>query len=142
MWLWGLVLILAGGALAMRRRRPPAFVLLFFALCTLALGAVIFSACSAYAPLSMGLPTSISATAETTQMCLGKDALQTAFLWTVIVVVCCAAAGLFFGARLSSTNAARRTFAYIGSGLLLLLAIACVLLWIFGFMLCSSTWVY
>lgn len=143
MWLLGLFLILTGGALALRRntQRLPA-VLLFFAVCTVALGVIIFSACSAYAPLSMGLPASISATNETTLMCLGKDAFEKAILWTIIVASYSAAFGSVLWARLRSKSATGRAFGYIGAALLLLVATTCVLLGIFAFQLCATRWVF
>jgi len=140
MYLWGLALILTGSGLGLRpRTRYVAAVLLFFSACTIALGVTIFSACSVYAPLSMGLTTSISATAETTLMCLSKDAFDTAALWTTVVALLSAAFGLIFWARKSLKG---RAFAYIGAALLVLLAIGSVLLAIFAFMLCSTTWVF
>ena len=143
LWLWGLFLILASGALALRRsRRRSAAVLLFFAVCTVLLGVVIFAACSAYAPLSMGLPPSRSAIDETMLMCLGKDAFETAILWTIVVAACSASLGSVTWGRFRSKSAASRAVAYVGAALLLLVAATFVLLWMFGFSLCSTQWVF
>jgi hypothetical protein len=143
MWLWGLFLILSCGALALRRSSGRfAAVALVFAICTAALAVAIFSACSVYAPFSMGLPASISATGLTTLMCLSQDAFGTAILWTIIIVSCSAALGSVLWARVRSKSPTRRAFAYIGAALLLLVATASVLLGIFAFMLCSTTWVF
>ncbi|MBV8343764.1 MAG: hypothetical protein JO190_02095 [Candidatus Eremiobacteraeota bacterium] len=143
MWLWGLFLILAGGSLASRRASSSfAVVLLIFAVVTVALAVAIFSACSAYAPLSMGLPASISATDETTIMCLSKDTLGTAVLWTLIVASSSAAFGSVLWGRARAKSAIGRAVAAIGALLLVLVAAALVLLGVFSFSLCSTNWVF
>ena len=142
-WLWGLFLILGASALGLRRSTPRfSGVLVFFAICTLGLGIVIFSACSAYAPLSMGLGTSRSATYVTTVMCLGKDAFQTALLWTIVVLSCSAAIGSMLWARLTQTSRRTRIFAIILGVLLIVIAAAAVVLHIFAFSMCATRWVF
>ena len=141
--LWGLFVVFAGAALTLRRRkRGLAAVLGFLAICTVAVGVVIFAACSAYAPVSMGLPVSITATSETILRCLGKDAFDTAILWMIAAVSCFGAVGSILHARLHSTKSAGRVFANTGGVVLLLLAGASVFLRIFSFTFCSTRWVF
>jgi hypothetical protein len=141
MWLWGLFLALAGAAVALRGRRASFGipVLLFLAFCTAAVGFGIFYACYRWAPYSMGLSgPSISAADLNAFMCLSRDAVGTAGMWTVIVLACSTAVGLVAWARLRSRNAAIRAGCYIAAVLALLLAIAGGFLWFFGFSWCSS----
>ena len=143
MWLWGLLLILIGAALALRRSSwLLRMVLLAFALGTVALGAGILYACTAYAPLSLGLAVPISATDLTRIMCLSKDPFGTAIPWTVVVLSCSGAVALVLRSRASGKTATSRAFAYIGAALLVVIAVACVLLAIFSFGMCGTTWVY
>lgn len=141
MWLWGLFLVLAGAAYALRGRRTGfgTAVLLFFAFCTGVLGFTIFYGCYRWAPYSMGLGTpSISAARVTTFMCLSQDAFARAVAWTVIVASCSAAVGLIAWVRLRGRNAAIRALSYIGAAFLLLVAIAVGFLAFFVFSWCSS----
>jgi hypothetical protein len=143
MWFWAVFLILSALTFALRaKRRRFAVVPFLLALCTLALAAVIFWACAAYAPLSMGLATPIAATAETTIMCLSKDALGTAILWTIVVALLTAGVALALWGRLPARDARRRALPYIGAALMLLIAGASVPLYLLGFALCSTRWVY
>jgi hypothetical protein len=141
MWLWGLFLALAGAAFIVRRRgrRFETAALLFFAVCTAAVGLVVFYACAATAPSSMGLggPPGFSAARLTTVTCLGNRASVTAGTWTVIALSCSAALGLVSWGR-SRRKTALRAGAYVGAALLLLVAAAAGFGWFFGFSWCSS----
>lgn len=142
MWLWGLLLALAGAAFIIRRRgrRFEAAVLLFFAVCTGALGFIIFYGCHASAPYSMGLGApSIAAASLSTFTCLGQGAFAKAFNWTVIVLSCTAALGLVAWGRSRGKSAALRACLYVGALLLLLVAAACGFGAFFVFSWCSSS---
>lgn len=142
MWLWGLFLALAAAAFLLRRRGRyfEAAVLLFFAICTGALGCIIFYACSASAPYQMGLGTpSISAARLTTITCLSQGAFSKAIVWTVIVLSCSAALGLVAWGRSRGKTAALRACTYIGAALLLLVAAVAGFGAFFGFSWCSSS---
>jgi hypothetical protein len=142
MWLWGLLLAFAGAAIVVRRRgrRFEAAVLLFFATCTGALGFIIFYACYASAPYSMGLgaPPSVSVARLTTSTCLSHDAFGTARMWTVVALSCSAALGLVAWGRTLGKTAALRACAYVGAALLLVVAAAAGFGWFFGLSWCSS----
>ncbi|HEY5426970.1 MAG TPA: hypothetical protein VIJ77_10495, partial [Candidatus Tumulicola sp.] len=141
-WLWCLLLALAGGALAVRRRGRyfEAAALLFFALCTGALGFVVFYACYASAPYSMGLgaPSALAARL-TTFTCLSRGASTLTFIWTVVALSCSAALGLIATGHSGSKVAAIRVSFYIGAALFLLLAAAAGFVAFFGFSWCSSS---
>jgi hypothetical protein len=140
-WLWGLLLALAGAAFIVRRRGGhfEAAVLLFFAVCTGALGFIIFYACYASAPYSMGLGAPrVSAARLTTSTCLSQGAFTLAFIWTVVALSCSAALGLVAWGRLSGKTAALRVCAYTGAALLLLVAGAAGFAAFFDFSWCSS----
>jgi hypothetical protein len=141
-WLWFLLLAFAGAALILRRRGRPfeAAVLLLLAVCTGALGSIVFYACSATAPFSMGLGApNISATRLTALTCLGQSASTSAFLWTVVALCCSSALGSVAWGRLRGKTAAIRTLSYIGAALLLVIAGALGFAWFFGFSWCSSS---
>lgn len=142
MWLWGLFLALVGAAFIVRwrRRRLEAAALLFFAVCTGAVGLVVFYACYASAPYSMGLgaPPSVSAARLTTVTCLSHGASGTASMWTVVALSCSAALGLVAWGQSRRKTAALRACAYIGAALLFLVAGAAGFGWFFGFSWCSS----
>lgn len=143
MWLWGLLLALAGAAVIVRRRGRhfEAAVLLFLAVCTSAVGLVAFYACYASAPYSMGLgaPPSLSAARLTALTCLGRGAFDLASIWTIVTVSCSAALGLVAWGRTRGKTAALRACLYVGAALLLLVAAAAVFGWFFGFSWCSSS---
>jgi hypothetical protein len=142
MLLWGLLLTLAGAALIVRRRGSPfaAAVLLFFALCTGALGFIIFYACYASAPYSMGLGApGVSAASLTMFMCLSQGSFARATIWTVVALSCSAALGLVAWGRSRGKTAAFRASAYAGAGLLLLVAAAAGFGAFFVFSWCSSS---
>jgi hypothetical protein len=141
MWLWGLFLALAGTAFLARRggRRFEAAFLLSFAVCTGALGFLIFYGCCASAPYSMGLGApSVSAASLTTFTCLSHGAFTTAILWTVVALSCSGALGLVAWGRSRGKTAALRACCYIGAALLLLVAAAAGFVWFFDFSWCSS----
>jgi hypothetical protein len=140
-WLWCLLVALAAAAVAVRRRGRPfeATVLLLLAVCTGTLGLVLFYACSASAPYSMGLGApDISAARLTALTCLGESASASAFTWTLVALSCSAALGSIAWGRTRGKTAATRALSYIGAALLLLLAAAGVFAWFFGFSWCSS----
>jgi hypothetical protein len=142
MWLWALLLTLAGVALIVRRRgrRFEAAVLLFFAVCTGALGLAIFYGCYASAPYTMGLGApDVSAATLTTFTCLSNGAFSRAMAWTVIALSCSAAAGLIAWGRRRGKPAAFRAFLYAGAVLLLLVAVAAGFGAFFVFAWCSSS---
>ncbi len=142
MWLWCVLLALAGAASIVRRRARPfeAAVLLLLAVCTATLGVAIFYACSATAPSSLGLGApDISAARLTTLTCLGQSASTSAVVWTVVVLLCGAALGSIAWGRTPGKSAAVRALCYIGVALLLLLAAAAGFAWFFGFSWCSSS---
>jgi hypothetical protein len=142
MWLWGLFLALAGAAFIVRRRGRPfgAAVLLFFAVCTGAVGLIIFYGCYSWAPYSMGLgaPPSISAARLNTFMCLAHGASTWAFLWTVVALSCIAALGLVAWGRSHGKTAPLRACAYIAAVLLLFVSANAGFVWSFDFSWCSS----
>ena len=140
-WLWALFLALAGAAFVIRRRGRPfeAAALLFFAVCTGALGLAIFYGCHASAPYSMGLgEPSISAARLTTVTCLAKDASSTAILWTFVALSCSGALGLAAWGRARGRSAAFRACLYAGAALLLLFAAAAGFTLFFDFSWCLS----
>jgi hypothetical protein len=142
MWLWGLLLALAGSAFIVRRRGRhfEAAVLLFLAICTGALGFIIFYGCYASAPYSMGLGApSISAASLTTFTCLGHDAFGSAAKWTYVALSCSAALWLVAWGRSHGKTAALRACLYIGAALLLLVAVTAGFGWFFVFSWCSSS---
>jgi hypothetical protein len=140
MWLWALLLTLAGGGVALRARRAnfgSAF-LLFLALCTGAIGFGIFYGCYRYAPFSMGLYEPYLSTANSELFrCLGKDALGTAVNWILIVVLCSAVVGFAALAR-RSRSVATIVLCYAIAGLVLLAVMAAGFLLFFGFSWCMS----
>ncbi len=141
MWLWGLLLALAGAAFLVGRsgRRFEAAVLLFFAVCTGALGFIVFYVCYASAPYSMGLGApGVPAARLTTLNCLSQGASALASTWTIVALACSAALGLVALGRARGKSAALRALAYIGAALLLLLAAAAGLASFFNFAWCSS----
>jgi hypothetical protein len=140
-WLWGLFLALAGAAFMVRRRGRhfEAAALVFLAICSGALGLVIFYACYASAPYSMGLGApSISAARLTALTCLSHGAFALAFVWTVVALSCSAAVGLIAWGRSRGATAALRACPYIGAALLLLVAAAAGFASFFDFSWCSS----
>jgi hypothetical protein len=142
MWLWCLLLALTGAALIVRRRGRhfEAIVLLLLAVCTGALGLIVFYGCSASAPFSMGLGApNLSAARLTTLTCLGQAASASAFSWTIIALCCSAALGSVAWGRLRAKTTGVRVISYIGASLLLLLAAAAGFGWFFGFSWCSSS---
>ena len=142
MWLWALLLTLAGVALIVRRRGRnfEAAVLVFFAVCTGALGVAIFYGCYASAPYTMGLGApNVSATSLTMLTCLGHGAFSRAIGWTVIALSCCAAAGLAGWGRRSGNAVALRACLYAGAVLLLLVAAAAGFGAFFVFSWCTSS---
>jgi len=142
MWLWGLLLALGGAAFLVRRtgRRFEAAVLLFFAVCTGALGFTIFYGCYASAPYSMGLGApGVSAASFTTFTCLGQGAFSRAMAWTIVALSCSAALGLVAWGRSRSRSAAFRASLYAGAALLLLVAGAAGFGAFFVFSWCSSS---
>jgi hypothetical protein len=143
MWLWGLFLALAGAAFMVRRRGRhfEAALLLFFAVCTGAVGLVAFYACYASAPYSMGLgaPPSLSAARLTMFTCLSHRAFDLASIWTIVALSCSAALGLVTWGRTRGKTAALRACFYTGAALLLLVAVAAGFGWFFGFSWCSSS---
>jgi hypothetical protein len=141
-WLWCLLLTLAGAALIVRRRggHIESTVLLLLAACTGTLGGIVFYGCSATAPFSMGLGApNISAARLTALTCLGQAASSSAFLWTVVTLCCSAALGSVAWGRLRAKTAGIRAISYIGAALLVLLAAAGGFAWFFGFSWCSSS---
>ncbi len=142
MWLWALLLALAGAAWIVRRRgrRFEASVLRFFAVCTGALGLAIFYGCYASAPYTMGLGApNVSATNLTALTCLSNGAFSRTIVWTVIALSCSAAAGLIAWGRRRGKPAALRAFLYAGAVLLLLVAAAAGFGAFFVFAWCSSS---
>jgi hypothetical protein len=141
-WLWALLLAFAGAGLIARRLggRFAGIVLLFFAVCTGALGLTIFYGCYASAPYTMGLgaPT-ISAARLTTLTCLGRGASAWVFIWTVFSVSCSAALVLIAWGGSRDKSATRRAAAFIGAALLLALAGLATFVAIFDFSWCSSS---
>ncbi|MGA8097864.1 MAG: hypothetical protein WB810_04290 [Candidatus Cybelea sp.] len=141
MWLWGLLLALAGAAYGLHARgaRFGTAILLAFVVFTGALGLSIFYGCYRWAPYSMGLGApGVSAAGVTTFMCLSKSAFATALMWTVIVLSCSAAVGLVAWTRLRAGNAVLRVSCFIGAVLLLLVAIAAGFFLFFGISWCLS----
>jgi len=142
MWLWGLFLALAGAALILRKRGRHfgAAVLLFFAVCTGALGFLIAYACYAWAPDSMGLGApNVSAMSFTTLTCLSQDAFSKAIVWTIIALSCGAALGLIAWGRARGRTAALRACSYAGAALLLLVTAGACFGAFFAFSWCSSS---
>jgi hypothetical protein len=141
MWLWALLLTLAGAAwIARRGRRFEAAVLLFFAVCTGALAFAIFYGCYASAPFSMGLGApNVSATNLTKFTCLSNGAFSRAIVWTVIVLSCSAAAGLIAWGRRRGKPGVLRVFLYGAAALLVLVAAAAGFGAFFVFAWCSSS---
>jgi hypothetical protein len=142
MLLWGLFLALGGAAFIVRRRgrRFQAAVLLLFALCTAALGFIIFYGCYASAPYSMGLGApGLSAANLTTFTCLGQGAFSKATAWTVVALSCSAALGLVAWGRSRGTSVALRAALYIGAALLLVVAGSVAFGSFFVFAWCSSS---
>ncbi len=142
MWLWALLLTLAGAAWIARRRRRrfEAAVLLFFAVCTGALAFAIFYGCYASAPFSMGLGApNVSATNLTTFTCLSNGAFSRAIGWTVIALSCSAAAGLIGWGRRRGKPVALRAILYAGAVLLFLVAAATGFGAFFVFSWCTSS---
>ncbi len=142
MWLWGLLLTLAGAAFIVRRRGRhfEAAVLLFFAVCTGALGVAIFYGCYASAPYTMGLGApDVSAASLTAFTCLSNGAFSRAIGWTVIALSCSMAAGLAASGRRRGNSATRRALLYAGAVLLLLVAAAVGFGAFFVFSWCTSS---
>ena len=140
---WGLFLTLAGTAIALYRRRLAGLgpvVLLFFALCTGALGVSVFYGCYRWAPYSMGLGAPDFSGARLTMFtCLNQDTFSTASSWTILVVACCAILGIIAWARSRATNIALRLAAFTGALICLLVAAATAFFLFFAFSWCSSS---
>lgn len=142
MLLWGLFLVLGGAAFIVRPRgrRFEAAVLLLFALCTAALGCIVFYGCYASAPYSMGLGApGLSAASLTSFTCLGQGAFSKATGWTVIALSCSAALGSIAWGRSHSESVALRAALYVGAALLLVFAGAVGFGSFFVFSWCSSS---
>jgi hypothetical protein len=142
MWLWGLLLAFAAAAFLVRRlgRRLEAAVLLCFAVCTGALGAIVFYTCYASAPYSMGLGApDVPAARLTMFTCLSQGAFTLAFIWTVVALSCSAALGLIAWGRSRPKTAALRTISYIGAAFLLFIAANAGFVSFFDFSWCASS---
>jgi hypothetical protein len=142
MWLWGLLLTLAGAAFIVRRRGRhfEAAVLLFFAVCTGALGVAIFYGCYASAPSTMGLGApGVPVASLTAFTCLSTGAFSRTVVWTLIALSCSAAAGLAGWGRRRGKPAALRALLYAGAVLLLLVAAAAGFGAFFVFSWCTSS---
>ena len=121
------------------RKAFEAAVLLLLAVCTARSASLIFYACSATAPSSLGLGApDISAARLTTLTCLGHRALTSAVIWTVVVLLCGAALGSIAWGRTPGKTAAFALPLY-RRGAVLLLAAAAGFAWFFGFSWCSSS---
>jgi hypothetical protein len=140
MWLWGLLLTLAGAAVvvARRGRRLQAGVLAFFAGCTGALGLTILFACRASALPSMGfVPEGMNTANVATFACIDRDAFTTAVLWTAVALSCNGALGLAVVG--GGTSATARAVLFAGTALLLAVAGAAAFAAFFDFSWCSSS---
>lgn len=142
MWLWGLLLVLAGAGFIARRfgSRWTATGLFFFAVCTGAIGLTIFYACYNSAPYTMGLGApGVSAARLTMLTCLSRGASTWAFIWTVFCLSCSAALALIILGGSRGKSAARRAAAFIGAALMLLVVALAVFVFVFDFSWCSSS---
>lgn len=148
--LWGLVLVLAGAAIAtlfaarrMRRtdRRSAARVcagaFLFAALLTGVLAAAIFYGCTTTAASLQGLGSDLPAATFGMLSCLNSQALGLVHGWMLLVGSFVAAIVLLV-LGIVRWNAAARIVAFIAAALLVFLTFAVGLLLIFGFSWCTS----
>ncbi len=141
MWLWALLLALAGAAFVVRRRgkRFEACVLLLLAVCTGALGFTVFYACYGSAPYSMGLGApGVPAARLTAFTCLSQGAFALASIWTIVALSCSAAIDLVTWGRSRGKTAPLRASAYVGAAILIVLAAIAGFAVFFNFAWCSS----
>ena len=137
--LWGLLLLLAGSAVAAQRFKARFFsrAILLFAFLTVALSASIFYGCSMTAASEQGLGSDLPAGTYTFLRCLGWDALSTVLGWTILVVSCIVALGLVV-VGIRHRRKAVRIVAPIGAALLSIVTLLMGLGLLFGFSWCTS----
>lgn len=137
--LWAFLLLLAGMAIAMRRRYPALSVtFVTFALLTGIHGASMLYGCSMTAASEQGLGTDLSGGTYEVLRCLGWSPLATANGWIAFAIECIGTIVLLVLAIVRWKRVVR-VFGFIGSALLFALSCAGGFLLFFGFSWCTSS---
>lgn len=138
--LWGLVLVLAAAAVAMRSKPWWAAAFACVILITAAFGAAIFWSCTVSAPASLGMVVANPyGTNLDTMICVSSHAVETIDEWIWIVASFAAATGLIALGILRFRKLLARGLAFAGSAVLLIFAAASGGLLLFGVSWCQSS---